>query len=146
MNLPKWIERIEDRDQDQEGYWVKCGRDEAAQSKTRSKSDTIAVDEIEETGGQRLVPVGGSAYAGLRSISRTGQRIDNGDWVEAEIEIEKALSETTWVIWRYDWPFQPGAHELEVHCFDANERPQISRRKPPHSSGATGIHYMKIVM
>jgi DMSO/TMAO reductase YedYZ molybdopterin-dependent catalytic subunit len=144
MKQPKWIDSIEVSDRYQEGYWVRRGWDEIAQVKARSEIDTIAVDEIEEIEGRKLVPVGGIAYAGARGISMVELRIDNGDWLE--VNIRKPLYDTTWVVWRYDWPFEPGVHEFEVRCFEASGRPQISRRSPPHPSGATGLHKVKIVV
>ena len=50
------------------------------------------------------------------------------------------LSETTWVIWRYDWPFQSGRHEFEVRCAELDGTPQIEEARGNRPSGATGIH------
>ena len=30
--------------------------------------------------------------------------------------LRSPLSETTWVLWRYDWPFEAGPHGFEVRC------------------------------
>ena len=65
-------------------------------------------------------------------------RVGDGEWHEASLR--SPLSETTWVFWRYDWPFEPGANKFEVRCIDGNGVPQIEGRREPHPSGATGIH------
>jgi hypothetical protein len=31
------------------------------------------------------------------------------------------LSQTTWVLWRYDWPFQRGKHTFTVRCWEERD-------------------------
>ncbi|MCA9921330.1 MAG: molybdopterin-dependent oxidoreductase, partial [Anaerolineales bacterium] len=106
MKQPKWITGIEVTDEYRQGYWVERNWSETAQVKTTSVIDTVAVDNIIEKGLQHLVPIGGIAWAGDRQISKVEVRVDGGDWQEADLRTP--LSETTWVIWRYDWPFVDG--------------------------------------
>ena len=141
MKQPKWITGIEVTDEYEEGYWVERGWDEVAQVRTTSVIDTVAVDDIIEKDGQRLVPVGGIAFAGARSISKVEVRVDNGPWREAQLRA--TLSETTWVIWRFDWPFQEGDHTFEVRCAEGDGMPQIEEKEGNRPSGATGIHRRK---
>ena len=138
MKQPKWITAIEVTGEYREGYWVERGWDETAQVKTTSVIDTVAVNAILEQGGQRLVPVGGIAYSGARGISSVEVRVDGGPWEAARLRAP--LSETTWVIWRYEWPFQPGAHTFEVRCAEADGTPQIMEMQDSRPSGSTGIH------
>jgi len=138
MKQPKWITAVEVTGQYEEGYWVRRGWDEVAQVKTTSVIDTVAVDAIPQEGDQPRVPVGGIAWAGDRGISEVEVRVDGGDWQPAQLR--SPLSETTWVIWRYDWIFEPGHHLFEVRCTDGNGTPQIERRSDVRPSGATGIH------
>jgi hypothetical protein len=91
-----------------------------------------------EQDGVRYVPVGGIAHAGVRGISKVEVRVDEGDWTEAQLR--RPLSETTWVIWRYDWPFSDGRHVFEVRCTEGDGTPQSTERRSSHPSGATGIH------
>jgi hypothetical protein len=109
-----------------------------AQVKTTSVIDTVAVDAIIESGDQKLVPVGGMALAGARGISKVEVRVDGGLWQEAQLR--SPLSETTWVIWRYEWPFEVGEHTVEVRCTEGNGTPQIEETRKNRPSGATGIH------
>jgi hypothetical protein len=54
--------------------------------------------------------------------------------------LREPLSDTTWVIWRYDWPFQPGNHTFTVRCFERDGTPQIKTPSSVRPSGATGLH------
>ena len=138
MKQPKWITGVEVTDTYTPGYWVERNWDELAQVKATSVIDTVAANAVYESGGQQLVPVGGIAFAGARGISRVEVRVDGGPWQEAQLRAP--LSETTWVIWRYDWPFTAGQHVFEVRCVDGAGTPQIEAQRPARPSGATGIH------
>jgi DMSO/TMAO reductase YedYZ molybdopterin-dependent catalytic subunit len=138
MKQPKWITGIEVIDEYREGYWVERGWDEIAQIKATSVIDTVAVDAIIETGDQQLVPIGGIAFSGDRGISKVEVRVDGGPWEAAMLR--SPLSETTWVIWRFEWPFEAGEHTFEVRCTEGDGTPQIEETVKSRPSGATGIH------
>lgn len=139
MKQPKWIESIEATDHWEPGYWVKRGWDKEARMKATSVIDTVAVDmSLIEADQKKRVPIGGIAHAGDRGISKVEVRMDNGPWETAELRAP--LSDLTWVIWRYDWPFQAGKHTFTVRCFDGHGTPQIETQAPPEPSGATGLH------
>ena len=138
MKQPKWITGIEVSDEYVPGYWVERGWDEIARVITRSVIDTVAVDEIYEQDGKTLVPIGGIAFSGARGISRVEVSVDGGSWRQAQLR--SPLSETTWVIWRYDWPFESGSHTFRVRCYEGDGVPQIDEVQSPRPSGATGIH------
>ena len=141
MKQPKWITGIEVVKDFTKGYWVERGWDEVAQVQATSVIDTVAEDAIYESNGRQLVPVGGIAFAGDRQISRVEVRVDGGPWEQARLRAP--LSETTWVIWRYDWPFVPGNHEFDVRCAEGDGTPQIEEERGNRPSGARGIHSMK---
>ena len=140
MKQPKWIESIEFMDHWEPGYWVIRGWDREAQMRATSVIDTVAsnmmIIEAEKTG--MLVPIGGIAHAGARGISKVEVRVDDGPWQQAQLRTP--LSNTTWVIWRYDWPFQAGQHTWIVRCYDGQGAEQIEDMAPPHPSGTTGLH------
>jgi len=112
-----------------------------AQVKATSVIDTVAVNSIVESGGQKLVPIGGIAFAGDRGISKVEVKVDDGPWQEASLRAP--LSGTTWVIWRFEWPFAEGNHTIEVRCSEADGTPQIEEERGNRPSGATGIHRRK---
>jgi DMSO/TMAO reductase YedYZ molybdopterin-dependent catalytic subunit len=142
MKQPKWITGIEVIDEYREGYWVERNWDEVAQVKTTSVIDTVAVNAIVENDGQQLVPIGGIAFSGARGISNVELRVDGGPW-EATL-LRSPLSETTWVIWRYEWLFAEGEHTFEVRCTEADSTPQIEEVTEARPSGATGIHQEQV--
>lgn len=138
MKQPKWITSIEVISAYEEGYWVRRGWDEVAQVKTTSVIDTVATNALVEENGQLLVPVGGIAYAGARGISRVEVQVDGGEWQEAQLRTP--LSETTWVVWRYDWPFEEGEHTFSVRAYDGDDVIQDDAVRGSRPSGATGLH------
>jgi len=138
MKQPKWITQIEVTDRYIDGYWVERGWDEVAQMRTTSVVDVVASDSAFERDGQTWVPVGGIAHAGARGISKVEVRVDGGEWAEAALR--EPLSSTTWVIWRYDWPFEAGRHTFEVRCVDGDGENQSTADTGTFPSGATGIH------
>jgi len=139
MKQPKWITAIQVTDGWEPGYWVKRGWDKVAQMKSTSVIDVVAMDMTIIQGGQeKLIPVGGIAHAGARGISKVELQVDEGPWQSAALRTP--LSALTWVIWRYEWPFQPGKHTFTVRCYDAQGTPQIVAQAPPAPSGATGLY------
>jgi Oxidoreductase molybdopterin binding domain len=138
MKQPKWIESIEATDHWEPGYWVERGWNKVAQMHATSVIDTVAVDmTMISTDHRKLVPIGGIAHAGARGISKVEVQVDGGPWERAELRAP--LSELTWVIWRYDWPFRSGRHTFTVRCYEGNGTPQIATPSPPEPNGATGL-------
>ncbi len=138
MKQPKWITKMTVQEEYTEGYWVSRRWDEVARVRATSVVDTISSQDVFEQDGQTLVPVGGIAYAGARGISRVEVSVDSGAWQPAQLR--EPLSDTTWVIWRYDWPFEAGNHSMRVRCYEADGTPQIEAQMGNRPSGATGIH------
>ena len=138
MKQPKWITSMELVDAYADGYWVERNWDKEAVVKTTSVIDTVAVDHIIENGNEKLVPIGGIAYAGARGISKVEVRVDGGPWEAAQLR--SPLSETTWVLWRYEWPFAAGDHLFEVRTAEADGTPQIEVAQKSRPDGASGIH------
>jgi DMSO/TMAO reductase YedYZ molybdopterin-dependent catalytic subunit len=145
MKQPKWIESIEAIDHSEPGYWVRRGWNEVAQMHATSVIDTVAIDmTIIGADRRKLVPIGGIAHAGARGISKVEVQVDRGPWEQAELRAP--LSQLTWVIWKYDWPFQPGNHTLTVRCHDGNGAPQIATPSPAAPNGATGLHTRSMML
>ncbi len=144
MKQPKWITRMEVVADYTEGYWVQRGWDELARVRTTSVVDTVAANALVEQDGGLLVPVGGIAYAGARGISRVEVRVDEGEWQAAQLRTP--LSDTTWVIWRYDWPFEAGEHTFAVRAFDGQGTEQDATVRDTYPAGATGIHSRSAVL
>ncbi|MBK9124117.1 MAG: molybdopterin-dependent oxidoreductase [Chloroflexi bacterium] len=144
MKQPKWITNMEFVPEWEEGYWVRRGWSASALVQTTSVVDTVASDDTFEQDGVTYVPIGGIAYSGSKGISRVEVSIDEGEWVPATLKTP--LSELTWVLWRYDWPFAEGAHSFRVRTFDGNGGIQRSEVTPQRPDGATGIHRVTRVL
>ena len=137
MKQPKWITGMEFVADWEPGFWVDRGWDKEALVRATSVIDTVATKEIITDGDKKLVPVGGIAWAGTRGISKVEVSIDEGDWHEAQLRTP--LSEKTWVLWRYDWPYQEGTHTFAVRCYEGDGTMQLVDEAGVHPSGATGI-------
>jgi DMSO/TMAO reductase YedYZ molybdopterin-dependent catalytic subunit len=139
MKQPKWIESIEVTNQSPAGFWVIRGWDKVARMKATSVIDTVAVDmTIINADHRRLVPIGGIAHAGARGISKVELQVDDGPWQEAALRTP--LSHLTWVVWRYEWPFDHGKHTFSVRCYEGDGTPQVATPSPVEPSGATGLY------
>jgi DMSO/TMAO reductase YedYZ molybdopterin-dependent catalytic subunit len=139
MKLPKWIESIEVTDHWEPGYWVTRGWDKAAQMKATSVIDAVGVNmNIVGADSRTIVPIGGIAHAGSRGISKVEVQVDEGPWQPAALR--KPLSQLTWVVWRYDWPFQRGKHTFTVRCYDGTGAMQSAIPTPMEPDGAAGLH------
>lgn len=145
MKQPKWIQSIDAIGAAEPGYWVRRGWDAEARMNATSVIDTIGADMmIVEASSATRIPIGGIAHAGARGISRVELSVDGGPWEPAQLRAP--LSETTWVIWRFEWPFQPGDHTFAVRCIDGAGNAQIEERRGVRPSGATGLHSKDIMM
>jgi DMSO/TMAO reductase YedYZ molybdopterin-dependent catalytic subunit len=145
MKQPKWIRSIEALNGWQAGYWVARGWDREARVKATTVIDTVATDMMMPARASgTTIPVGGIAFAGARGVSRVQVRVDDGPW--QDVELRTPLSDLTWVLWRYDWPFQSGEHTFTVRCFDGSGAVQIDEPAPPHPSGASGLHQVRVTV
>jgi len=139
MKQPKWITGMEFVSEWGEGYWVRRGWDRDALVRATSVIDTIATDMmVIDADANRFVPIGGIAWAGARGIDRVEVQVDGAEWQAAQLR--QPLSDRTWVIWRYDWRFEPGEHSFAVRSIETDGTPQIETVEGVRPSGATGIH------
>ncbi len=139
MKQPKWITGITLTAGSEPGYWVARGWDEKAEVKTTSVIDTVAVKSLVTRGGQTYVPIGGIAYSGAKGISKVEIQVDDAPWEAAELR--EPLSELTWVIWRYDWPFNEGTHRFAVRAYDGQGQLQeIEETVSQVGSAVTGLY------
>ena len=145
MKQPKWIESIEAIDHWEPGYWLKRGWNNVAQMHATSVIDTVGVDTtVIGADHRKLVPIGGIAHAGARGISKVEVQVDGGPWERADLRTP--LSQLSWVIWRYDWPYQAGRHTFTVRCYEGNGTPQIATPNPPEPNGATGLDIKSMML
>lgn len=137
MKQPKWITEIVLVSQFIPGYWVERGWDERAQVRTTSVIDTVATSDPITRGGKTFVSIGGIAEAGSRGVSKVEVQIDDGPWEAAELR--QPLSQLTWALWRYEWPWSEGRHVFAVRAYDGQGRVQEEARNPTYPAGSTGV-------
>ncbi len=137
MKQPKWIVQVVLVPDFIPGYWVTRGWSATAERRTTSVIDVVATGDLVRRGGRTFVPVGGIADAGDRGVSRVEVQVDGGPWEAAELR--QPLSQLTWVIWRYEWPWREGEHVFAVRAYDGQGHLQITKSAPTFPNGATGI-------
>jgi DMSO/TMAO reductase YedYZ molybdopterin-dependent catalytic subunit len=143
MKQPKWIESIELVDQRVDGYWVVRGWSPEAIAHTVSVVDTVVVEPNAGTDG--LAVGGGIAWAGARGISKVEVQVDDADWQSAEL-IAPPLSSLSWILWRFEWPYTAGRHDIRVRSFDGDGVLQEEERRSARPNGATGYHEISVTL
>ena len=139
MKQPKWITAIEVVEEMGEGYWVRRGWSPTAIVNATSVIDTVAAEAAYyDDDGRLRVPLGGMAWAGARGISAVEVRVDGGEWQPAQVRAP--LSDRTWVLWRFDWPYEEGLRTFEVRCIEGSGTPQVETFRDVRPNGATGLH------
>lgn len=138
MKNPKWIIKIEAIDEEYFGYWEQRGWSQDAWVQITS------VIDVATAGQDSLVEVGGIAFSGARGILRVEVRSGESDWVP--VELNRALSPLTWVLWRTELHLPAGTHEILVRAVDGSGEVQTDRRSDTYPDGATGHHQRKVTV
>lgn len=136
----KWLQEIEIVDYDYKGYWQERGWSDDATINVLSTIDTPTGNVTPDDNG--VVQIGGITFAGERGIERVTVRIDDGDWVEAELE--EYDPELTWQRWRFDWSPEPGEYRLAVQATDKAGEIQDTVVRDPFPDGMTGLHEVTV--
>lgn len=118
---------------DDEAYWTPRGYSAKAPIKFSSRVDTPKIGEAVSAG---RVPIAGVAWAQTVGIERVEVRIDDGDWVPAQLSAP--INEDTWVQWFMDWDATPGTHYVAVRAINKDGDLQIEERAPIAPSGSSG--------
>ena len=137
QKMPKWITHIEFIDYPFQGYWESHGWSDSALVKTQAT--IITPSERARIDGP--IAVQGIAFAGLREIASVEIRVDDGEWMPANLL--HGPSSLTWTQWYIDWlPETPGTFAIEARATDASGFTQHEDAPPPFSSrvGSDGIH------
>ena len=136
VSATKWLQRIELVGWDEfDGYWVPLGWSKEGPIKTQSRID------VPRSGAD--VPVGpvvvaGVAWAQHRGIAKVEVRVDDGEWVEADLGDEVTVD--AWRQWIHRWDAEPGEHRISVRATDHDGETQTAERSAPAPDGATGHH------
>jgi DMSO/TMAO reductase YedYZ molybdopterin-dependent catalytic subunit len=136
VSATKWLAQIElTRWEDFDAYWVPRGWSKQGPIKTQSRID-------HPRSGERIsapdTVFAGVAWAPTRGIARVEVRLDDGDWMEAELTTP--LSGDAWVQWKLAVPVEPGEHTVSVRATDGTGSTQTAEEQRPAPDGATGHH------
>jgi hypothetical protein len=133
---PKWIIKIEAIDHDYKGFWQQRGWTESGFVKTTSVIDTS------QNGAEDMLMLGGIAFAGARGILGVELSVDDGEWMSADLD--RPLSQLTWVLWRAELELTPGDHIITVRSLDGEGNIQTPEKSPTIPDGGTGHHSIRI--
>nr|WP_166754730.1 molybdopterin-dependent oxidoreductase [Modestobacter marinus] len=88
-------------------------------------------------------PVAGVAWAQTRGIARVEVRVDDEDFVDAELSPE--VDADLWRQWVLPVELTPGQHQLTVRATDRAGTVQTDQRVPPFPAGASGWHSIRVI-
>jgi len=143
VSATKWLSDIELTTLEAfDAYWVPRGWAKEAPILTQSRIDTPRGTGRPLAAGR--VPVAGVAWAPERGIRAVEVAVDGGPWQPARLGA--AISDQTWVQWRYDWEATPGVHRLTVRATDGTGEVQTASRTAPAPDGARGHHSVEVVV
>ncbi len=132
VSATKWVTDIElTRWEDYDAYWIPRGWSKEGPIKTMARIDTPRQrDHVGE------VAVGGVAWAIHRGVSKVQVRVDEGEWLDADLG--GVPSDDTWVQWVARVSPSPGKHLIEARAFDGTGEPQTDQYAPVAPNGAQG--------
>ncbi|MDQ3782697.1 MAG: molybdopterin-dependent oxidoreductase [Actinomycetota bacterium] len=137
VSATKWLSEIELTTWDAfDAYWVPRGWAKEGPIKTQSRID-VPGDGATVSGAPLVIA--GVAWAPTREIAAVEVRIDDGEWMQAELT--EPLSDASWVQWMVTTNLDPGsAHTCQVRATDGTGETQTEMRTPVAPDGASGWH------
>lgn len=138
VSATKWVTELKVTTfADDLAYWSTRGWSERGPIKIQSRIDV--------PGGQVKageVVVAGIAWHQHIGIARVEVSIDDGAWRDAELAT--AISQDTWVQWRYVWDAPVGSHVLKVRATSVDGEVQTADVAGVAPDGATGHHAVAV--
>jgi hypothetical protein len=132
----KWLTRIQATTFAAfDAYWVERGWAAKGPIKVASRIDTPASGRTFAAGRRA---VAGVAWAQTRGIGRVEVRVDDGDWMDAELSPEVGLD--LWRQWVLPHDFAAGRHTITVRATTLDGETQTGDLADPFPNGASGWH------
>ena len=141
VGATKWLTRLTATTYAaQQAYWTERGWAERAEVQTQARID-LPRDKRVAAGA---VVIAGVAWSQARQgISRVEVRVDDGDWVEADLGPDAGGH--YWRQWRTTWKATAsGRHTITVRAVDGTGAAQTDQVSDPFPSGATGLHTLDV--
>lgn len=148
QKMPRWITHIEFIDQDYIGYWEGNGYSNIATVNTnsiiKSPPDDSRADPAE---AGKKVAIQGVAYGAPREITKVEVRINDGDWMPAQLT--HGPNKLTWTQWWFEWvPPAAGTYQVAVRATDETGFVQFHENSGVFGSnsrdGTDAIHVVSV--
>ncbi len=137
----KWMTEIQATTYDAvDAYWTERKWATDAPIKVFSRIDTPAALRNIPAG---RTPVAGVAWAQGRGIAKVEVKVDDADYVQAQLSPE--VNADLWRQWVLPVDLAPGQHQFTVRATDTDGTTQTEERVPPFPNGATGLHSIRVV-
>ncbi len=142
VSATKWLAEIELTTLDDfDGYWIPRGWSKLGPVKTQSRIDTPGNGQQIEAGSE--LAIAGVAWAPSTGIAKVEVRIDENDWMEADLG--ESLGPDAWRQWVVGWEATEGQHIVEVRATDESGETQTPDFAPPAPDGASGWHRIRVM-
>jgi DMSO/TMAO reductase YedYZ molybdopterin-dependent catalytic subunit len=140
VSATKWVVDLEvTRFDEASAYWTDRGWSERGPVKLQSRIDVPRRGQSVSAG---TVVVAGVAWYQHVGIEGVEVQVDDGEWRDATLAT--AISDDTWVQWRFDWNAPAGTHTVRVRATGADGEVQTAKRQGVVPDGATGLHEISV--
>ncbi|WP_051159231.1 molybdopterin-dependent oxidoreductase [Agromyces subbeticus] len=141
VSATKWVVDLEvTRFDATSAYWTDRGWSERGPIKLSSRIDVPRRGQSVSADAAVIAGVAWHQHVGVDGVE---VQIDDGEWREAELAT--AISDDTWVQWRYEWSdAAAGTHTVRVRALGADGEMQIADRQGVVPDGATGLHEVTV--
>ncbi|MFC9558087.1 molybdopterin-dependent oxidoreductase [Agromyces sp. NPDC056965] len=136
VSATKWVVDLEvTRFDAASAYWTDRGWGERGPIKISSRIDVPRQGQSVSPDSAVLAGVAWHQHVGIAGVE---VQIDDGEWRTAELAT--AISDDTWVQWKYEWPdASTGSHTVRVRALGADGEVQTAKRQGVVPDGATGL-------
>jgi len=136
VSATKWVVELEVTRFDRaSAYWTDRGWGAKGPIKIESRIDVAR-------GGAGEMTIAGVAWHQHTGISGVEVQVDGGSWQPAVLA--DAISDDTWVQWRYDFAPKQGDHDIAVRAIGADGEVQTDAVADVLPDGATGYHTVRV--
>ncbi|ANJ29031.1 oxidoreductase [Agromyces aureus] len=135
VSATKWVTELEvTRFDAASAYWTDRGWSERGPVKLSSRIDVPRSGQSLSAGPVVVAGVAWHQHVGVEAVD---VQVDDGPWQPATLAA--AVSDDTWVQWRFDWDATSGGHTLRVRATGADGEVQVSKQQGVVPDGATGL-------
>ncbi|MCH7790326.1 MAG: molybdopterin-dependent oxidoreductase, partial [Acidobacteria bacterium] len=143
VSAVKWVEELKLTTFDEQGYWMPRGWSQMGPIKIQSRIDVPGHRAEFAAAPQPIAGVAWAPVAGIESVEvAIVDSAYNEDWNEATLA--EAVSDETWIQWRYDWDATPGEYIIKVRATNKSGEIQPIGPAAVSPDGAEGYHTIAV--